>query len=51
MMQFSINMLKKKEKKTLEIGAHPGIDPGPLALKPTTRLTTRPRGQVVRGCK
>ena len=47
MMQFSIKMLKKERKKHTEIGAHPGIDPGPLALEPTT-LTTRPRGQVMR---
>ena len=29
---ISIKMLKKKEKNTLKICAHPGIDPGPLAL-------------------
>ena len=43
-------MFKKKEKNTLKVGAHPGIDPGPLALQPDM-LTTRPRGQVVRGFK
>ena len=32
------------------MGAHPGIDAGPLAFEPTT-LTTRPRGQVVWGSK
>ena len=42
-------MLKKKKKNT-ENGAHPGIDPGPLASYPDT-LTTRPRGQVVRRSK
>ena len=50
MKQFSFKMLKKKEKSTLKVGARPGIDPGPLALQPDT-LTTRPRGQVVRGFK
>ena len=32
------------------LGAHPGIDPDPLAPKSDT-LTTRLRGQVVRGSK
>ena len=32
MKQFSIKMLKKIEKSTLKVGAHLGIDPGPLAL-------------------
>ena len=50
MKQFSIKVLKKKERKTLKVGALPGIDLGPLALKPDT-LTTRLRGQVVRGFK
>ena len=31
MKQFSIKMLKKERKDTLKVGAHPGIDPGPLA--------------------
>ena len=43
-------MLKTKEKNTLKVGAYPGIDPGPLALQSDT-LTSRPRGQVVRGFK
>ena len=43
-------MLKKESKNTLKICAHPGIDPGPLALYSDT-LTTRPRGQVVRRSK
>ena len=34
----------------MKVGAHPGIDPGLMSLKPDT-LTTRPRGQVVRGFK
>ena len=49
MKQFSIKMLKKKEK-TLKICVAQGIDPGPLASWPDT-LTTRPRGQVVRRSK
>ena len=50
MMPFSIKMLKKKEKNTLKICAHMGIDPGPLASQPNM-LTTRPLGQVLRRSK
>ena len=47
MKQFNIKRLAKERKYTLKIGAHPGIDPGPLVLQLDT-LTTRPRDQGVR---
>ena len=38
---------KKKKNKQFVIGAHPGIDPGPLVPKSDT-ISTRPRPQVMR---
>ena len=48
--QFSIIKLKKEEEEKSLLGAHPGIDPGPLVSK-SDGLNTRPRGQIARGPK
>ena len=42
------NAKKRRKIKRVIIGAHPGIDTGPVVPKSYT-LTTRLRGQVVRG--
>ena len=41
---------KKEEINMIVISAHPRNDPGPLVPK-SDMLTTRPRFEVVRGCK